>query len=115
MPPLCRDTQSLGQKMLKEPLSINGINSARFCKVVNIAEFILLYIILYFKIYNLYYITIITMPGSLTGDVGRMERVHQHGIDYCSRHMAWYRVVCSRLFSQFRWNKTALPVLKNYL
>ena len=24
VPPLCRETQSLGQQMLKEPLSING-------------------------------------------------------------------------------------------
>ena len=28
MPPLCRETQSLGQQMLKEPLGINGLISA---------------------------------------------------------------------------------------
>ena len=26
MPPLCQETQSLGQQMLKEPLGINGLN-----------------------------------------------------------------------------------------
>ena len=30
MPPLCRETQSLGQQMLKEPLGINGL---RLCCV----------------------------------------------------------------------------------
>ena len=25
MPPLCRETQSLGQQMLKEPFGINGL------------------------------------------------------------------------------------------
>ena len=28
MPPLCRETQSLGQQMLKEPLVINGLNTS---------------------------------------------------------------------------------------
>ena len=35
VPPLCRETQSLGQQMLNAPLGINGLNSIVYIKMCN--------------------------------------------------------------------------------